>query len=134
MAVRLPNPGSDADAWGTILNDFLRVEHAEDGTLKARSDGSFVATSSYDQQLLASQRAQALTPWMSGLANRHYARCNVVCVGDSITEGQGADTADRRWLARLRDNLRTRFQTTGVTGGGRGFLGAVVRSALISCR
>ena len=124
MAVRLPNPGSDADAWGTILNDFLRVEHAEDGTLKARSDGSFVATSSYDQQLLASQRAQALTPWMSGLANRHYARCNVVCVGDSITEGQGADTADRRWLARLRDNLRTRFQTTGVTGGGRGFLGA----------
>jgi lysophospholipase L1-like esterase len=205
MANRLPTPGSDSGSWGSILNDFLHVEHEDDGTLKIRSDGSiapasrqiitgtglsgggdlsadltlsvaddstvqkleianngtlvgtrkrinllpgtnvditatddsannkvdvtlavpnaFVA-SSYNQQQLAAQRAGALVPWMSGLANRHYARCNVVCLGDSITEGQGANTADRRWLARLRDNLRTRFQTTGLSGGGRGFLGA----------
>ena len=203
--VRLPNPGGDSNAWGEVLNDFLRVEHNEDGTLKLRTDDSMVPStrqvtagtgltgggdlttnrtlavvddtttqklelasagtlvgtrkrlnviegtgitvsasddtannkvdvtisavgaftaSSYNQQLLAAQRAQALTPWMSGLANRHYARCNVVCVGDSITEGQGADTDDRRWIARLRDNLRTRFQTTGLSGGGRGFLGS----------
>ena len=32
---RLPNPGSDAGAWGQILNDFLSVEHNPDGTLKA---------------------------------------------------------------------------------------------------
>lgn len=32
---RLPVPGSDADAWGVILNDFLLVDHNADGTLKA---------------------------------------------------------------------------------------------------
>lgn len=32
---RLPTPGSDVGTWGSILNDFLRVEHNDDGTLKA---------------------------------------------------------------------------------------------------
>ncbi|EDK72540.1 conserved hypothetical protein [candidate division TM7 genomosp. GTL1] len=32
---RLPIPGSDSGSWGTILNDFLSVEHNSDGTLKA---------------------------------------------------------------------------------------------------
>jgi hypothetical protein len=31
---RLPNPGSDNDEWGTILNNFLSIEHNSDGTLK----------------------------------------------------------------------------------------------------
>jgi hypothetical protein len=30
---RLPKPGSDAGTWGTVLNDFLSVEHNPDGTL-----------------------------------------------------------------------------------------------------
>lgn len=205
MPSRLPTPGSDNDMWGTILNDFLQVEHNSDGTLKIRADNSLtpstrqiaagtglsgggdlsanrtlsvtddttvqkielarngtligtrkrinivqgsnidlgatddaannrldiaiaapdvITPSAYSQQQLASQRAQALIPWMSGLANRHYARCNVVCLGDSITEGQGADTVERRWIARLRDNLRSQFQTSGLSNGGRGFLGA----------
>lgn len=38
---RLPNPGSDDGAWGTILNDFLTTEHNTDGTLKLRTDGTF---------------------------------------------------------------------------------------------
>ncbi len=29
---RLPNPGGDDGAWGGILNDFLTVGHATDGT------------------------------------------------------------------------------------------------------
>lgn len=32
--VRLPIPGSDEGNWGSILNDFLSVEHHVDGTLK----------------------------------------------------------------------------------------------------
>ena len=80
--------------------------------------------SAYTQQQLDTQRAGALLPWSAGLANRHYARCNIVCIGDSISEGQGATQADRRWIARLRDNMRTRHQTTSLSGGGRGFLGA----------
>jgi len=31
---RLPIEGSDVGNWGELLNTFLRVEHAEDGTLK----------------------------------------------------------------------------------------------------
>ncbi len=32
---RLPVPGRDAGNWGEMLNEFLRVSHREDGTLKA---------------------------------------------------------------------------------------------------
>lgn len=32
---RLPQVGGDDGNWGTVLNDFLSVEHAPDGTLKA---------------------------------------------------------------------------------------------------
>lgn len=32
--VRLPNPGGDADNWGTLLNTFLLVGHNSDGSLK----------------------------------------------------------------------------------------------------
>jgi len=32
---RLPVPGSDDGSWGTVLNDFLSVSHASDGTLKS---------------------------------------------------------------------------------------------------
>lgn len=39
---RLPVPGQDAGAWGSILNDFLSVEHNNDGTLKARTNGTFL--------------------------------------------------------------------------------------------
>lgn len=31
---RLPVPGSDVDSWGALLNEFLRVSHHEDGTLR----------------------------------------------------------------------------------------------------
>lgn len=37
---RLPVPGSDDDKWGSILNDFLSVEHQVDGMLKIRTDGT----------------------------------------------------------------------------------------------
>lgn len=37
---RLPITGSDDGTWGDVLNTFLRVELNEDGSLKARSDGT----------------------------------------------------------------------------------------------
>ncbi|HSX16923.1 MAG TPA: hypothetical protein VLH86_02375 [Patescibacteria group bacterium] len=39
---RLPTPGADDGTWGTILNDYLSVEHNADGSLK--STGSLAAT------------------------------------------------------------------------------------------
>lgn len=78
---------------------------------------------------LGTQQSQALTPLFAGLAGRLSARCNIVCLGDSITEGEGAAGPpstgfENRWLARLRDMLRSRYPTQGLTGGGRGFIGA----------
>lgn len=35
---RLPLPGSDNGTWGSILNDFLSVEHNGDGSLKKSTD------------------------------------------------------------------------------------------------
>lgn len=80
------------------------------------------------QQDLATQRAQALTPWFAGLANRQAARCSVVAIGDSITEGQHAAGPPAtgfqdRWIARLRDNLRGIYPTPFMAGGGQGFIG-----------
>lgn len=37
---RLPQPGSDDNVWGDILNDFLKVEHGHDGKLIIRTDGT----------------------------------------------------------------------------------------------
>ena len=75
------------------------------------------------------EQNQALTPWFAGLSNRLTARCNVVCLGDSVTEGvhaQGPPSTgfQNRWLARLADGLRARYPTQGLTGGGRGYIGA----------
>lgn len=41
MVARLPIPGQDDGMWGSVLNDFLNVEHNSDGTLKA--SGSLAA-------------------------------------------------------------------------------------------
>jgi hypothetical protein len=31
---RLPTPGSDDGTWGDVLNEFLSVEHNDDGSQK----------------------------------------------------------------------------------------------------
>jgi hypothetical protein len=43
---RLPQPGSDNGTWGTLLNDFLAVEHNSDGTLKTSGSISTKANDS----------------------------------------------------------------------------------------
>lgn len=89
----------------------------------------YTVLSAYGQQQLATQRAQALTPFTAALANRRFARCNVVCIGDSITEGQHAVLPPygfvNRWLERLADLMRMQFPVPGLLGGGRGFIGAL---------
>ena len=39
---RLPKPGADDGDWGTILNDFLSVEHNDDGTFKNAATKAYV--------------------------------------------------------------------------------------------
>jgi lysophospholipase L1-like esterase len=83
---------------------------------------SFAAHTSDGQDKLASRRSSALLPFHAALANRHYKLANIAVLGDSIVEGQGATVFDRRWIAKLQDQLRAKLPTQGLTGGGRGFI------------
>lgn len=50
---RLPIPGSDDGSWGTILNDYLAVEHNADGTLKKAGQITQAATAAANAQTSA---------------------------------------------------------------------------------
>lgn len=50
---RLPVPGSDDGVWGSVLNDFLGVEHNADGLLKLRTDGTLSGKVATSRQILA---------------------------------------------------------------------------------
>lgn len=73
----------------------------------------------------------ALMGWHSALANRHFSRANVVMIGDSITEGEGATSFENSIPARLRKLLRSRFPIDGLTGiaGGQGWINAAATGA-----
>jgi hypothetical protein len=71
---RLPIPGSDSGNWGDILNEFLLVSHASDGTLEpdAISDAAPDATSSSAGmvQLAGDLSGTASSPTVPGLADK----------------------------------------------------------------
>lgn len=69
------------------------------------------------QQSLETQRARALRVFYAALADRRSNPCNIVVMGDSMTEGQGATVWGARWVDRFRDQMRQKFPVTGVTGG-----------------
>lgn len=62
---------------------------------------------------------QSLQGWFASVAGRQSACTSVVCIGTSITMGQGATAFANTWCQRLAAGLRNQF---GVTGGGRGWL------------
>jgi hypothetical protein len=66
---RLPTPGSDNNAWGTILNDFLAQAHKSDGTLKDNvigathlQDNAVTTAKLQDDAVTAAKLATADTP------------------------------------------------------------------------
>jgi hypothetical protein len=85
--VRLPQPGSDDGQWGTILNDFLDVEHNADGTLKIRTDGTLsggaadATTSSKGiVQLAGDLGGTAASPTVPGLATKQDASTDLTAI------------------------------------------------------
>lgn len=57
---RLPTPGSDDGTWGDILNDFLKVEHNTNGTLKRGSDIDDAQSAAQAAQHTASTAVQSI--------------------------------------------------------------------------
>lgn len=54
---RLPVPGADNGTWGTVLNDFLDVEHNSDGTLKTTGT---IATKADNSAVVHNTGAEAI--------------------------------------------------------------------------
>ena len=57
---RLPAPGGDDNTWGTVLNDFLQVEHNPDGTLKKAAQITAAQAAADDAQDDAATALQAV--------------------------------------------------------------------------
>ena len=79
-------------------------------------------TSGAAYQSAGGGHSSKLQGWFAALANRDYARANVVVIGDSITAGQGTSGSfPAIYCQQLAANLRAKFPVSGVTGG-RGWL------------
>lgn len=68
---RLPSVGGDENSWGTVLNEYLQVAHALDGTLKPGSVGSSqIDASSVASSLLLRGTLASRPP--AGVSNSLY--------------------------------------------------------------
>jgi hypothetical protein len=74
---RLPQPGGDAGVWAEILNDFLEVSHAQDGTLNPNTVGTnqIQASSVSDAQVssLSQSKVTNLQTDLNGLSGKNVA-------------------------------------------------------------
>lgn len=85
--IRLPTPGSDSGQWGSLLNDYLGVEHNGDGTLKIRTDGTISTVS------LSSTAPVALGTAAAGSATDAARRDHVhPKTGLALADGGGQET------------------------------------------
>ncbi|MCS6521333.1 SGNH/GDSL hydrolase family protein [Curtobacterium citreum] len=111
------NPGVKGDPGGAFT-------YASPGIYSAAGAVSIPALTGNSLEYLQQQRARALQSWWFALANRDYAPAVArFGPGDSITEGQGATTRDRRWVQRAQMLLRRHFPTTALgSGGGVGWI------------
>lgn len=67
----------------------------------------------------------ALLPWYAALANRNSKRANIVHMGASTVEGFPTTSWKNTQSAQLANILRARHPTSGLTGGGRGYVGTI---------
>ena len=61
--------------------------------------------------------ARALSRFRTALAARNTSPVDMLHIGDSVTWGLKAGSHAAKWTSVLRDTLRTRYATSGVTGG-----------------
>lgn len=119
MPARLPEPNSDEGVWGSLLNEYLRTSHNEDGTLK---DGtvteatiqqgglpqtsiaglSAALTAKADNSALAAKAdTTALTAGLAGKANTtHPHAAGDITTGTVATARLGSGTANNTTFLR----------------------------------
>lgn len=89
---RLPVPGDDSGTWGELLNDFLSVEHAVNGTLKP--NGS-LAEKADDSEVVHLAGSETVT------GTKTRSAFNVNQAGVVVT------TAGSVYIARIRGYVTT---------------------------
>lgn len=128
---RLPIPGSDDQTWGEILNEFLRVEHNEDGTLNPAGSlsGKYTLPSSgipeTDLATAVQAKINAATQDLSGLVpktttvNGHALTSNVTVTKSDIGLSDVNNTADaaKPISTATQTALNAKADTTALTGG-----------------
>jgi hypothetical protein len=143
---RLPTPGGDTNAWGTILNDYLSQAHNTDGSLKSSAISGALSTGALSQtqvnnlttDLAAKASATDLTNhinkfhqpfvtvpaawgqwWKQARTEGGSRKVHVHIWSDSIgAQGQGASNARTTSMASLiQSTLQTNYGN-----GGTGFL------------
>lgn len=61
--------------------------------------------------------SQALRRWSAALAGAATTPVDILCIGDSITEGANSTTLATRWTDQMREQLRALIPVPGVSGG-----------------
>lgn len=108
---RLPTPGADDNIWGSVLNDYLSVEHYSDGTLKkgadiaqakadasqALSDAAAAQSAASQAQTAATQAANDVATALSQIVTIHsydgsQQQYKLIVMGDSSIRGVPANT------------------------------------------
>lgn len=106
---RLPQPGSDSGAWGDILNEFLSVEHNNDGTLKtagslvSKADDTAVIHNSGNETVTGTKTFNSSpvvpTPTLSTqAANKSY-------VDSTVSAGASDATTSTKGIVQLTGDL-----------------------------
>lgn len=83
-----------------------------------------VLMNSVGWQQLAGQHTSApgMVAWLTVLANRHYAAGTLVCLGTSVTAGNGAALWENAYPMMMQEALNNRFPSNGLASHGRGVL------------
>lgn len=94
---RLPIPGGDLNQWGDVLNEYLRVSHAEDGSLK-----------SIDQSVV-----NGLTTTLTRMLQKDVLACNVKDYGATGNGSTDDTTAIRAAITAARAGSQKVFFPPG---------------------
>lgn len=90
------------------------VAHTAGFTIAAIvTSAGLIAVANANQQA----RKPALRRWSAALADVQNNPVDVLCIGDSITEGSNSTAVALRWVDQMRDMLRAQNAVPGVAGG-----------------
>ena len=108
---RLPTPGSDANNWGTLLNDYLQQSLASDGTLVTTATNAYTGVANTNLASGSKPGLVQLAGDLTGTASSP-ALASVISAG-SVGSGSAIPVLTYDAKGRI-----TAVSTASVTGGG----------------